>query len=66
MALFYTLGLLTYSSLNNVKALLCWLVFVNFDTDESHLGRGTSAGALLPSEWLMGMSNGHFLDWYLM
>lgn len=29
MALFYTLGLLTYSSLNNVKVLLCWLVSVN-------------------------------------
>lgn len=29
MALFHTLGLLTYSSLNNVKVLLCWLVSVN-------------------------------------
>lgn len=62
-ALFYSLVVLIYILLNNVKELLDWLFSKDFIQARVTWEQGTSIGALPPSECLMGISKGHFLDW---
>lgn len=47
-----------------MKEILYWLDSCQLDTSKGHLVRGTSIEKITQSEWLIGKSIGHFLDWW--
>lgn len=47
----------------NISHYAGW--FCQVDTNQSHLGRGTIMWGIATSDWFVGMSVRHFLDWWL-
>lgn len=47
----------------NISHYAGWFCQVN--TNQSHLGRGTITWGIATSDWFVGMSVRHFLDWWL-